>query len=739
MTSALDREPAPVWNLARQQPKNRTSWIRPENIFAGESTLHSAVVDGIKVMRLSAAPSAQPILPSSYAVANEPEWVTESDSPVLPTNLEWQQSLPTRWDFLFNLAEGVKCFGLGERFSGLELRGSTHTLCATDNPDHDEAMDPMYQSIPLLTLFQGEETVGLFLDSPAPQRWHLDPNMEGTGRIELFSSFGWRLYIIGPTSLPGIVKAFTSLTGRASLPPRWALGYFQSRWSYPDEQTVRQISEEFRTRKIPCDTIVLDIDYMDGYRIFTVARERFPQLQKMVADLGEQGFKVVPIVDPGIKNDPNYSVFLEGVQKDYFCKTAEGRLFLDGMWGGTSALPDFLKKETRDWWIKQLAFYTENGFAGIWNDMNEPTILDPTVLKGKRPLPDQLHELPPETEQPFLQEYDHRPVGHLEVRNLYGLLMCQATHEALISKAPDQRPFVLTRSAYAGIQRYSATWLGDNKSFFEHLAKSIPMLLNVGLSGVAFSGVDVGGFGKDADSDLLVRWFELGIFYPFFRNHSAMGTAAQEPWAHSASVESHCRKLIETRYRLLPYIQALFWEHLRTGAPLMRPLAWQYPHDLFAVQTDDQFFFGNDILVAPVLQRGKTHRLVYFPRGLWHPFGGGQPFVGGKSHIVEMPLGTVPAFVRDGAIIPLAGVMQNTVEYDQTPITFAAFGDTATGVYFEDDGQSFAYQSGQFNEWLLRSERGTLKVQLVHKGFEAPKREYLIEHGGITKPIELTA
>jgi alpha-glucosidase len=738
MTTTIDNDTAPPWSHAREKTRAGNHWSRPQNIFAGRSIIESASIDGVKVTRLSVVPTAEADFPRSFAVVDEPVWRSGND---LAYGLEWQQSLAARWDFLFKLPEGTKCFGLGEHYSGLDLRGGRHTICTTDEPDHDEALDAMYQAIPLLILANGEEYSALFLDSPAPQRWHLDCNLDGQGRIELFSRYGFRLYAIGPTSLPSIVRVFTSLTGRAHLPPRWALGYFQSRFSYPDTQTVRQISKELRTRKIPCDTIVLDIDYMDGYRIFTVSRERFPNFRELVSDLAKDKFKVVTIVDPGIKNDPNYSVFLEGIQNNYFCKTADGKLFLDSIWGGTSALPDFLKEKTRQWWAEKLGFYIDNGVAGIWNDMNEPTILDMatvnTRLKGKKPLTGEIEELPPEDDQILIQELNDEKIGHLEVRNLYGLSMCQATYEGLIAKNPQTRPFVLTRSGSAGIQRYSAVWTGDNKSFFEHMAKSVPMLLNLGLSGVAFSGADIGGFGKDADSDLLVRWFELGIFYPFFRNHSDIGTRSQEPWAHSPAVEQHLRNLIETRYRLLPYIQALFWEHLRTGAPIMRPLVWHYPSDQFAGQVDDQFLFGSDIMVAPILQRGKSQRLVYFPRGLWHPFAGGSPIVGGKAHMVELKLGSVPAFIRDGAIIPLAGVMQNTADYDRTPITFAAYGDTASGVYFEDDGESFAYREGIFNEWFLRVERDSFKAQQVHQNYQAPKREYYLQQQGVSKPVQL--
>jgi alpha-glucosidase len=471
---------------------------------------------------------------------------------------------------------------------------------------------------------------------------------------------------------------------------------------------------------------------MDEYRVFTTDKERFPDLKKLVHELAQNNFKVVTIVDPGVKEDPHYKIFQEGAKEGLFCKTPKGKLFLGKVWPGMSAFPDFLKEQTREWWGKRLQFYTDMGIAGIWNDMNEPSLF------GKQnPFAPEANHLPKEDDEYFVQEAEEGKVGHLEVRNLYGSMMCRATHDGLLALAPDQRPFVLTRSAYAGIQRYSAAWLGDNKSFFEHLANSLPMLLNMGLSGVAFAGVDIGGFGKDADSDLLIRWYELGIFYPFFRNHSMMGSKSQEPWAHSQFVTDNCRKLIETRYKLLPYIQNLFWQHQRDGAPLMRPLAWHYPDDKFACEIDDQFLFGQDILVAPIVRRGHKQRMVYFPEGLWHPFEGGEAIKGGKAQIVEFKLGSIPAFIRDGAIIPFADVMQSTVAYDQSPITFTCFGDNTSGVYFEDDGQSLDWQNGINNEWHLKAVKGTLTAQAVHKKYDAPKRKYFVSYQGKTTEVKI--
>jgi alpha-glucosidase len=731
MTTATDRESTPDWTQARRQPKERSKMALPKNIYEGKSSIECASVDGVRIARLSVEPAPDKKNLSTYAVVGDFIWHHEVMS-ALPRSLTWQQSFSARWDFTFDLPKGTRCLGLGERFSGLNLRGGSHTLCATDNEHHDEGMDAMYKSIPFLILSDSDDSVGLFLDCAAPQRWHLDNNLDGKGRIELFSRRGWDLYLIGPTTVPQVVRAYTQLTGRTKLPPRWALGYFQSRWSYPDEESVRQIAKECRARKIPCDSIVLDIDYMDEYKVFTVSKERFPNFDQMVADLAHENIKVVTIVDPGIKEDVNYSLFQEATSKDLLLKTNDGKIFLEKVWPGISAFPDFLKKETREWWAKHLKFYLEKGVAGIWNDMNEPAFFG-----AKKPLPEKMQELPSIIDQPFVHQVDGDKVPHLEVRNLYGSLMCQATYDGLLAQQPDKRPFILTRSAYAGIQRHAATWTGDNKSFFEHMAKSIPMLLNIGLSGVPFCGADVGGFGHDVDFDLLVRWYELGIFYPFFRNHAAMGTVAQEPWMQSPAVEAHCRKLIETRYRLLPYLQVLFWEHLHSGAPIMRPIVWHFPNDEYAPEIDDQFFFGGDILVVPILERGRTNRLAYFPRGLWHPFEGGSPIVGGKAHIVEVKLGSVPAFVRDGALLPLADVMQSTAEYNTIPITFTAFGDTASGVFFEDDGESFNFERKIYNEWALNVYQGDLRAKAMHRMYEAPKREYFFLHKGVRKKVTL--
>lgn len=722
------------WDWSKTCAK-RSVWqphTRAKNIFKGEQTWQKGRVENVDVLRLSVLPQGALLIPDSFAVVQEPDW-SPAGKPELPLGFEWQQSKSARFDFYFKLAAGLKCHALGERFSGLNVRGEKHTIVSTDNPHHNEAIDPMYKPVPFLIVGNNDSFVGIYLDSPAPSRFDLDSELTEEGRIELFTRRGFRVYMLGPGSLSDIVKAFTSLVGRAKLPPLWSLGHQQSRWSYPDDKTVREIAQEFRKRKIPCDTLVIDMDYMDGFRVFTINKERFPNFEKLLSDLTSDNFRVVSSVNPGLKEDPEYRLFSECLKNGYLCKTFDGKLFLDRVWPGSTAFPDFLKPEVRNWWAKEQGFLSRAGVTGIWNDMNEPAFFNRVIQ-----LPQGMEELPPPEEQCCMHEAQDGLVPHLEVRNVYGLLVSQAAHDGLLLHRPNERPFVLSRSGGAGIQRYAAVWLGDNRSWYEHLRKSLPMLLNMGMSGITFAGVDIGGFWDEALPELLVRWYELGIFYPFFRNHCGISDRAQEAFAYAPNVEELMRKLIEARYRLLPYIRNLFWEHMRTGAPLMRPMSWHYGTDPIACDVDDQFLFGGDMLVAPLMERGRDYRTVYFPEGNWYHFESNEKYEGKRAYVIKMPLGTVPAFVREGAILPLTEVMQHTQEYESKSIKFKVYGKTASCKYFEDDGISFDYESGKYNEYEITFSEGTLAHKTLHQGYKpAHKYRYQIAGEIEEKPVQL--
>jgi alpha-glucosidase len=743
------------WTKARAKMGAWRAPARARDIFAGTLAAESATINDLPVSRFIVRPlledgSLAPVS-KSFATDFQPceseksfyecEWDYEEKvdqkSLCLPFNLTWLQAKPGRFDFHFELPAHVRCLGLGERFANLNIRGNTHTLFSTDNPNHNEHADMLYKSIPFLILNDGPLYSGIWVDSPAPQRWDLDTELNGTAKIELFTRLGFNIYVFAPTTLADLVCAFTALTGRSALPPLWSLGHQQCRWSYPDQATIRDLAREFRSRKIPCDTLVLDIDYMDEYRVFTHSNERFPDFKKLAGELARDHFKLITIVDPGVKKDEKFEIYRQGLSGDHFCKTAKGEVFIETVWPGLSAFPDFLSEKTRQWWGDKLKFYVDNGIAGIWNDMNEPA-----MFNNQKPLPVPLVELPEAQSQLFLQQGEDGAVGHFEVRNLYGFLMGQATHQALTRYRPDERPFVLTRSASTGIQRHAAVWLGDNSSWYEHLQKSLPMLLNMGLSGVPFAGVDIGGFGGDTTPELLVRWYEMGIFYPFFRNHCALMGRAQEPFSFSPKVEAMVRHLIETRYRLLPYIQDLFWMHRRSGAPLMRPLAWEF-EDQVSRECEDQFMFGDSIMVAPVVQPNQRSRRVYFPEGRWCTLeslladhgAGVQIYEGGQTILVNCQLGSVPAFVREGSILPVADIMQSTAEYPSTDITFYAFGDRASCIHKEDDGISLGYQKQEYGEWMIYIHDGDFDARPIVSGMAGPKRRYFFMPSGSSKKL----
>jgi alpha-glucosidase len=598
--------------------------------------------------------------------------------------------------FLFS---GEHFFGLGERTGGLNKRGSRATLWNMDPPGpHSDKTWAMYAAIPFFLSVRGEHpplTYGLFLDSPALTEFDLGATQPDRVSFEVGAGDGALTYYFfagyGDEALQTILARYTELTGRMPLPPRWALGNHQCRWSYYPESWVRDLAQEFRARKMPCDALWLDIDYMDGYRDFTWHPQRFPDPAGMIDELHQQGFRIVTILDPGVKQDPTYSIYKEGVEKGYFC-TADGEVFHGPVWPGMAAFPDFSRTEVRQWWGEQHAALLDVGVDGIWDDMNEP------ALTGY--FAPELSVPPGSTLAPQVR-HGGESLTHAAFHNAYGSMMARATREGLERLQGNQRPFVLTRSGYAGVQRHAALWTGDNSSIWEHLRLAMPMCLNIGLSGVAFVGVDVGGFWGSTDAELLTRWTQLGALLPFCRNHSSANTKLQEPWAFGEPFASINRRYLELRYRLLPYLTTLFHEAATTGAPMMRPLFWHYLDDQATWEIEDQFLLGRDLLAAPIYQPNTTTRRVYLPAGEWASFWSGERFHGPGWMSVRAPLDELPLFVRAGAFLPLGPVMQHTAERSTDPLTLALWVPAADGrdtsTLYEDDGLTTGYRNGVFS------------------------------------------
>jgi alpha-glucosidase len=475
------------------------------------------------------------------------------------------------------------------------------------------------------------------------------------------------------------------------LPPLWALGFGQSRWSYYPESRVLALAKEFRTRGIPCDSIYLDIDYMDGYRVFTWNGDRFPDPAALCAKLREMGIRVVTIVDPGVKRDARYPLYVEGCRSGHFCKLPDGSVYHGKVWPGEAAYPDFSRAATREWWAKAHESLFGRGVSGIWCDMNEPSDFsrgsEADADRRKATVPDDL-----------ISDEDGEGRSFALTHNAYGLDMSRATARAFEILKSGERPFVLTRAGCAGIQRYAAVWTGDNHSWWEHLAQSIPMLLGMGLSGLAFVGSDAGGFQGDADAELYVRWMQLASLTPFFRAHAAISSRAQEPWSFGPEAESLAAAAIRLRYSLLPYIYSEFRRASMDGLPVMRPLVLDFQDDPRVRGLCDEFLLGASLLVAPVIRPGDRERLVYLPDGLWYDFYSGDAIAGGRSIIAPAPIERIPLYVRAGAVLSLVESAGSTSAMDFSSLSLKAYaGRDASFELYEDDGESLGYREGKYS------------------------------------------
>jgi alpha-glucosidase len=476
---------------------------------------------------------------------------------------------------------------------------------------------------------------------------------------------------------------------------------------------VEEIAHQYRTRDLPLDVLYLDIDYMNGYRVFTWDPARFPDPAGLSAKLGRQGIKVVTIVDPGVKYQPpapgappppatepdrgpqdqSYYVYNEGVAKDYFLRRKDGSLYVGAVWPGKAVFVDYTKEDARRWWGGLFRALVDRGVAGIWTDMNEPSdFVDKTGETQRDIVFDDLG-----THAPYAQH-----------RNLFALNMTRATYEGLQALQPDRRPFVITRAGYAGIQRYATMWTGDNNATFESLALNIPMFASLGLSGEPFVGADLPGFMGRGDGELLARSYQIGAFAPLCRSHAANGDYDHEPWRYGAAYEAIARKYLKLRYALLPFLYTTLEEAHRTGVPLFRPLLLNFQDDPNTLNLDDEFMVGDALLAAPVIHAGERGREVYLPRGRWYDFWTGTPQAGGSLSRVDAPLDHLPLYVRGGSIVPSTEPMSHTGEKPWDPLRFDVYPDdfgAASGSLYEDDGLTPAYLTGAFRRTAVSYSR----------------------------------
>jgi alpha-glucosidase len=568
-------------------------------------------------------------------------------------------------------------YGLGQRMSALRRDPGVYCNWTQDLPaGHYRGMSSLYQAHPYLMAQRPGLALGIFLNSTWFSRFDVGhAHEEEIGITTLGGEID--LYVLAAAHPEALCEHLAALTGHPALPPRWALGFHQSRWGYQSQAEIVALVEQFRQRQIPLDVVHLDIDYMDEFRSFTFHPERFPDPAGLAAELAEKGVRLVTIIDPGIRFDlhSDYEVAREGCRLGHFLRNADGSPLSGYCWPDAALFSDYARAETRHWWGEQQRRLTEQGIAGIWVDMNEPAVFSHPFSQGFS----QQHPLPLATPQGEGAE----ATTHAELHNLYGHQMAQASYEGLARLRPEERPWVLTRSAFMGTQRYAASWMGDNQSWWEHLALTLPQLTSMGLSGAPFVGVDIGGFFGNTHGELFERWMEQAVFYPFMRNHSALGTRAQEPWSFGPEVEERVRGHIQLRHRLMPYVETLAWQAHRHGWPLLRPLWYDFPDDPHSALYEDQAMFGPWMMLAPVTRPGHRQRMVYFPEGRWYDFWSQRVVEGPSTQVWPAPLGQMPLFIRQGACLPVTGAQaQNMWWLFPGPLP-------SQGLRIDESGQEF--------------------------------------------------
>ncbi len=619
------------------------------------------------------------------------------------------------------LFDDEKFVGLGEKTGHFNRRGSAFVNWNTDNPHYMNWDDPLYSSIPFFIGFHNGKKYGIYVDNTAKTTFNFGA---GNNRFSYFAAKDSQLdyYFIYGNSVADIISEYSSLTGKIDMPPFWGLGFQQCRWSYTPDQEVLDVAKKFRHRKIPLDVIYLDIDYMDGYKVFTWHPENFSNPKKLVSTLKDMGIHTMVIIDPGIKIEKGYKVYDEGVKNNYFLKYPDDGFYEGEVWPGLCHFPDFTNPEVREWWGKQFKVLTDAGVTGFWNDMNE------IAVWGKE-VPDIVT---------MFGEGNTTDYAHL--KNAYGMQMARATFEGTKKLMEGKRPLILTRSGFAGFQRYSAIWTGDNHATDEHMMLGIRMVNSLGLSGVPFAGYDVGGFNGDATKELYSRWVSLGAFSPFFRAHSAIGTKRAEPWSFGENAERIAKRFIRLRYNMLPYIYSLFYEAAQTGMPVQRSLVIDYSDDprSFYYRYENQYMFGSAFLVAPSESKQKAVK-VFLPEGKWYYFYDGKPYDGNSEVITECPLDKPAVFVKESSIIPIQKSVQNTSENSGDTLEIHVYnGDKRNSfTYYEDDGISYNYKKG--NNYTRKIDYFPSENKIV---FQKPKGNFKsrfktlrIQFHGFAKPI----
>lgn len=611
--------------------------------------------------------------------------VINEDDPGLGT--EWIGDQVTTYK---KLVEGERFIGLGEKTGGLDRRGSHYVNWTTDAYGYHGGQDPLYVSTPFYIGIH-RHLYGIFFDNTYKSFFNFGASNNR------FSSFGadcgdMNYFFFAGQTIQEIIHGYTWLTGRMDMPPLWSLGYQQCRYSYYPDKEVKTLAKTFREKDIPADTIVLDIHYMDQYKIFTWDKKNFPDPQALLKELESAGFHVVVMCDPGIKVENGYHPYEDGKSKDVFLKYPDGQYYSGQVWPGWCHFPDFTKASTRDWWKNQLKAYSDLGIEGYWNDMNE-------IATWGHGLPENIQF-----------DFDGQKGTTRRGRNLFGFQMARSTYEGTKALMKGKRPFNLTRSGFSGVQRYAAVWTGDNVSYDEHMLLGVRLVNSLGLTGVAFAGYDAGGFVGEANTKLFTRWISIAALSPFFRGHTMINTRDAEPWSFGEEAEQIARNYIKLRYQLMPYIYSLFHEASTTGMPVQRSLAIQWPHEarVYDGTYYNQYLFGPSILVCPA-ESTRDILKIFLPEGEWYSLFTGTKYQGNQEIFLECPVHRLPVFVKGGSVIPMKKTGVNTAAATDELILHVYEGANSTFELYQDDGATFDYQTGQASTRRIEYTRGEVR------------------------------
>lgn len=631
------------------------------------------------------------------------------------------------------IQEGEKFIGLGEKTGNLNRLGQAYVNWNTDYFGYGIGDDPLYMSIPFYLGIHQKGAYGIYFDNTHKSVFNFGASND---RFIYFSAEDGDMdyYFIHENSVSEIISTYSSLTGKMDLPPKWALGFQQCRYSYYPDKEVETLAKTFRDKNMPADVIYLDIHHMEEYKVFSFNGEHFPDPKSMIARLKEMGFKVVVILDPGIKKEQDYLPFEEGNKNGLFVKYPDGENYIAQVWPGWCAFPDFTNEQTRSWWAEKMDFYTEAGVDGFWTDMNEPASwgqFTPNLIEF---------------------DMDGNPASHRKSRNVYGMQMARATQEGSILQNPTKRPLVLTRAGFAGIQRYAAVWTGDNLSSDEHMLAGVRLVNSLGLSGVSFAGYDVGGFAGEPGKALFARWMSIGAFAPFYRAHSMINSNDSEPWSFGEEVEEISRNYIKLRYQLLPTIYSKFYNSTLTGLPIAASLAISYGQDpnIYLSAYQNEYMFCDSFLVSPV-ESYKEITKVYLPEGSWYYLYSDERHVGNQVIYQDCPLTTLPVYVKAGSIIAMqSAVLFTGQKHDDCLRIHLYSGADGHYLHYEDAGDGWEYKEGDHHQRMMKfkSEEKEFVIEKASGNFESQfSKIRLFLHGfnvefinlnGVSKKLKLT-